>query len=87
MKYCVDNRINQDEPATGDQASQRSRKADSSISERVWLAIGILLFLFFLTTTVAHLLTRQIDSEVTQIVRAFELVLEGKSESEPAKLA
>ncbi|MEE9251533.1 MAG: EAL domain-containing protein [Alphaproteobacteria bacterium] len=50
--------------------------------------IGILLFLFFVTSTVAHLLTKRIDSEVTQLVRAAELVLEeGSGETEAAELA
>ena len=51
------------------------------------MAIGILLLIFFLTSTVAHLLTQRIDREVTQLVRAAELVLEGGGETETAELA
>jgi len=51
------------------------------------LVIGILLFLFFMTSTVAHLLTKKIDSEVMQHIRAVELVLEGSGEIEKAELA
>ena len=70
-----------------DKTSQSSRRTEFSITDRVWLAIGILLFLFFLTSTVAHLLTKKIDSEVTQHVRAVELVLEGSGEFDTAELA
>ncbi len=51
------------------------------------MAIGILLLIFFMTSTVAHLLTQRIDSEVTQLVRAAELALEGGGETETAELA
>ena len=71
----------------GEKVSRRSLGTESSIAERVWLAIGILLFLFFVTSTVAHLLTQRIDSEVTQLVRAAELVLNGSGETETANLA
>ena len=67
--------------------SQPSRRTEFSITDRVWLAIGILLLLFFLTSTVAHLLTKKIDSEVTQHIRAVELVLEGSGEFDTAELA
>ncbi len=70
-----------------DKISQPSRRTEFSITDRVWLAIGILLLLFFLTSTVAHLLTKKIDSEVTQQIRAVELVLEGSGEFDTAELA
>lgn len=72
---------------TGDKVSQRRRRTAYSITDRVWLVIGILLFLFFLTSTVAHLLTKKIDSEVMEHVHAVELVLGGGGEIDKAKLA
>ena len=84
----MDNRDNQEMSSGGDKVSRRSLEAKSSIAERVWLVIGILLFLFFVTSTVAHLLTKRIDSEVTQLVRAAELVLEeGSGETEAVEMA
>lgn len=73
--------------STDDKVSRIHRRTDSSISQRIFLAIGILLFLFFVTSTVAHLLTKRIDGEVSQLVSAAELVLEGGGEVEMARLA
>ena len=83
----MDDQNNQEMSGPGEKVSRRSLGTESSIAERVWLAIGILLFLFFVTSTVAHLLTQRIDSEVTQLVRAAELVLNGSGETEAANLA
>ena len=83
----MDNLVNQEVSSTGDKTSQRIRKAESSIAQQVWVAMGVLLFLFFMTSTVAHLLIKQIDSEITQLVRAVELVVEGGGETETVALA
>ena len=53
---------------TGEVASRRSRKAKFSIANRVWLVIGLLLFLFFVTSSVSHLLTKRIEEDVKHLV-------------------
>ncbi len=52
----------------GEAASRRSRKTKFSIANRVWLVMGLLLFLFFVTSSVSHLLTKRIKEDVKHLV-------------------
>ena len=52
----------------GEIASRRSRKTKFSIANRVWLVVGLLLFLFFVTSSVSHLLTKRIEEDVKHLV-------------------
>ena len=49
-------------------ANGRDRKSPLSIANRVWLVMGLLLFLFFVTSSVSHFLTKRIEDNVKHLV-------------------
>lgn len=53
---------------TTEAVPHRSRKGRFSIANHVWLVMGLLLFLFFATSSVSHLLTKRIESDVKHLV-------------------
>ena len=46
----------------------RDRKSPLSIANCVWLVMGLLLFLFIVTSTVSHFLTKRIEDDVKHLV-------------------
>ena len=53
---------------TGGAASRRSRITNFSIADRVRLVTGLLLFLFFVTSLVSHLLTKRIETDAKSLI-------------------
>ena len=53
----------------------RDRKSPLSIANRVWLVMGLLLFLFFVTSTVFHFLTKCIEDDVKHLVLVEDAVI------------